>query len=68
MIHRSLTDKRAEEERIWWVNLTEIAKTDNTALFMQKYAEYLKWNNIISPSRQVLYNMICKAAKELKNE
>ncbi len=58
--------ERAAKEREWWKELKQLANADNVAGFYRRYADYLEWNNVISPSRQAIHKMAKRAAEMLE--
>jgi hypothetical protein len=56
---------RQVEERQWWTELRELADKKDIQGFYSKYAQYLEWNNVISPQRELLYKMAKMVADDI---
>lgn len=56
---------RTEERKRRWSELEDLARHNQPGEFFRKYAEYLEWDNIISPSRTALHKMAVEASRRL---
>lgn len=66
--HRCLTEARAHDEGARWRELKALAEADDVAGFMRRYGDYLEWNNLFSPGRQCIYQMVRRAQELLTKE
>lgn len=48
---------RTEERKRRWEELMDLADQNNVERFWQRYADYLEWDNIVSPSRLAMHKM-----------
>lgn len=63
----SWQQQRILDERSRWDELKQLASEDNVSQFWTRYADYLEWNNVVSPRRQALYHMARLTAKVTKD-
>lgn len=59
---------RATKEKEYWTKLKQLADENNVLAFYKLYAEYLEWNNIISPSRKAIYRMAKVIVELMENK
>lgn len=59
---------RREQEREYWTKLKQLANEDNVLEFYRLYAQYLEWNNVLSPDRKAIYKMAKKVVELMENK
>lgn len=59
---------KVKQEREYWAKLRQLATEDNVVEFYKLYAQYLEWNNVLSPDRKAIHKMAKKVVELLDKE
>lgn len=58
---------RVKTEREYWTKLRKFSQEDNVVEFYKLYAQYLEWNNVLSPDRKAIHQMAKRVVELLEN-
>lgn len=56
---------RRQKEKEYWTKIKQFALEDKVSDFYRLYAEYLEWNNVISPDRKAIHKMATRVVEIL---